>query len=140
MIILLQLYIFYLSINRENKCLYRDRITNSQIVRMVSILILNVFYKDRYCLPGTICFSFSTTYCNPFGANTPFYFSSFRCSVANASEYRKTFKRIGACVQDGLTHFLPMLHFYTPWKHQKVSDILMFSVGIEVERSLKWRK
>ena len=32
-----------------------------------------------------------------------------------------------------LTHFQPIFHFYTPWKHQKPSDFLMFSGGIEVE-------
>ena len=31
-----------------------------------------------------------------------------------------------------LTHFQPMFHFYTPWKHQKTYGFL-FSGGIEVE-------
>ena len=31
-----------------------------------------------------------------------------------------------------LTHFSPMLHFYTPWKRQKTFDFLMFSGGIEI--------
>ena len=36
------------------------------------------------------------------------------------------------------THFQPMFHFYTPWKHQKTSGpSSMFSGGIEVELSLK---
>ena len=30
-----------------------------------------------------------------------------------------------------LTHFMPLVPFYIPWKHQKTSDFLMFSVGIE---------
>ena len=30
-----------------------------------------------------------------------------------------------------LTHFMPLISFYTPWKHQKTSDFLMFSGGIE---------
>ena len=36
-----------------------------------------------------------------------------------------------------LTHFQPMFHFYTPWKHQKTSDFLMFSEGIVKEHWLK---
>ena len=28
-----------------------------------------------------------------------------------------------------LTHFQPMFHFYTPWKHQKTPGFLMFSEG-----------
>ena len=30
-----------------------------------------------------------------------------------------------------LTHFSPMLHFYTPWKRQKNKGFLTFSEGIE---------
>ena len=36
-----------------------------------------------------------------------------------------------------LTHFRPMFHFYTPWKHQKTGGFLMFSGGIEMEHWLK---
>ena len=36
-----------------------------------------------------------------------------------------------------LTHFQPMFHFYTIWKHQKTSGFLIFSGGIEVEHWLK---
>ena len=36
-----------------------------------------------------------------------------------------------------LTHFQPMFHFYTPWKHQKSSRFLMFSEGIKMEHFLK---
>ena len=36
-----------------------------------------------------------------------------------------------------LTHFQPMLQFFTPLKHQKTSSFLMFSGGIEVEHGLK---
>ena len=32
-----------------------------------------------------------------------------------------------------LTHFQPMFHFYTPWKHQKNTYGFLFSGGIEVE-------
>ena len=39
-----------------------------------------------------------------------------------------------------LTHFQPLFHFYTPWKHQKTGRFLMFSGGIEVEHCLKTRK
>ena len=38
-----------------------------------------------------------------------------------------------------LTHFQPMFHFYTPWKHHKIGGFLMFSGGIEVEHWLKMR-
>ena len=44
---------------------------------------------------------------------------------------------ISASVLTKLTHFQPMLHFYTPWKHQKISDSLIFSGGIEMEHCLK---
>ena len=33
-----------------------------------------------------------------------------------------------------------MLHFYTPWKHQKTGGFLIFTGGIEVERWLKTGK
>ena len=36
-----------------------------------------------------------------------------------------------------LTHFQPMFHLYTPWKHQKMYGFLMFSGSIEVEHWLK---
>ena len=32
-----------------------------------------------------------------------------------------------------LTHFEPMFHCYTPWKHQKTGGFVMFLGGIEVE-------
>ena len=32
---------------------------------------------------------------------------------------------------DSLTHFRPLLLFYTPWKHQKTRGFLMFSGGIK---------
>ena len=32
-----------------------------------------------------------------------------------------------------LPNFKPMFHFYTPWKRQKTSGFLMFSLGIEKE-------
>ena len=35
-----------------------------------------------------------------------------------------------------LTHFMPMIYFYTPWKHQKTIGFLMFSGGIE--RQVTW--
>ena len=38
-----------------------------------------------------------------------------------------------------LTHFRPMFHFYTPWKHQKTGGFLMFSGDIEMEHWLKTR-
>ena len=30
-----------------------------------------------------------------------------------------------------LTHFMPLISFYIPWKHQKISGFLMFSGDIE---------
>ena len=36
-----------------------------------------------------------------------------------------------------LTHFQPMIHFYTPWKHQKTGGFLMFPRVIEVKLWLK---
>ena len=36
-----------------------------------------------------------------------------------------------------LTHFHPIFHFYSPWKHEQASSFLMFSGGIEVEHWLK---
>ena len=34
---------------------------------------------------------------------------------------------------DFLAHFWPMFPFYTPWKHQKTNDFLIFSDGIKWE-------
>ena len=34
-------------------------------------------------------------------------------------------------VDQALTHFKPMFHFYTPWKCQKTKGFLMYSEGIE---------
>ena len=36
-----------------------------------------------------------------------------------------------------LTHFSPMSHFYTPWKHQKTCGFLTFSRGIEIWHWIK---
>ena len=33
--------------------------------------------------------------------------------------------------QNILTHFMPLVSFYTPWKHQKPKGFLMPSMGIE---------
>ena len=35
-----------------------------------------------------------------------------------------------------LTHFKPMLHFYTPWKRQKTRGFLTLSGGMEIEHWL----
>ena len=32
-----------------------------------------------------------------------------------------------------LTHFIPVFHFYTPWKRRKTFGFLTFSVGKETE-------
>ena len=39
-----------------------------------------------------------------------------------------------------LTHFKPMFHFYTPWKHQKTRGFFIFSGGVEIEHLLKMGK
>ena len=36
-----------------------------------------------------------------------------------------------------LTHFMPLVSFDTPWKHQKTSDFFMFSGGVERD---KWHE
>ena len=33
-----------------------------------------------------------------------------------------------------LTHFKPLVSFYTPWKHQKTFGFIMFSGGIETDQ------
>ena len=35
---------------------------------------------------------------------------------------------------------MPLVSFYTPWKHQKTKGFLMFSRGIERDREMKWVK
>ena len=37
-----------------------------------------------------------------------------------------------------LTHFRPLIYFYTPWKHQKTSGFLMFPGGVEETSGMKW--
>ena len=56
----------------------------------------------------------------------------------NEYEIRSTWKQYNYKVEvflffHFLIHFQTMLHFYTPWKHQKISSFLMFSGGIEKE-------
>ena len=36
-----------------------------------------------------------------------------------------------------LTHFQPMFHFFTSWKHQKTSGFLTFSGGFEIQHWLE---
>ena len=33
---------------------------------------------------------------------------------------------------------MPLVSFYTPWKHKKSSDFLIFSEGIDRTRDMKW--
>ena len=40
----------------------------------------------------------------------------------------------------GLTHFMPLVTFYTPWTHQKTSGFLICSGGIERASDMKWIK
>ena len=37
-----------------------------------------------------------------------------------------------------LTHFKPMLQYFTPWKHQKTEGFLTFSGDKEMEHRLIW--
>ena len=39
-----------------------------------------------------------------------------------------------------LIHFIPLVSFYTPWKHQKTIDFLMFSWGKEKDQWHKMRQ
>ena len=34
-------------------------------------------------------------------------------------------------IENQLTHFRPVSHFYTPWKRQKIFGFVTFSGGIE---------
>ena len=38
----------------------------------------------------------------------------------------------------GETHFMPLISFYTPWKHQKTIAFLMFSEGIKKTSRKEW--
>ena len=56
------------------------------------------------------------------------------CGVVNEMVFLKLFYSDGllkpALTDEeaiGLTHFRPMFPFYTPWKHQKTKDFLVFS-------------
>ena len=40
--------------------------------------------------------------------------------------------------QSFLTHFMPLISFDTPWKHQKARNFLMFSGGIKEVSGMKW--
>ena len=44
-----------------------------------------------------------------------------------------TYKKSNQKLKALLSHFQPMFYFYTPRKHQKTSDFLMFPVGVTVE-------
>ena len=39
-----------------------------------------------------------------------------------------------------LTHFIPLISFCTPWKHQKTSGFLILSGCIERDSDIKWVK
>ena len=41
-------------------------------------------------------------------------------------------------ITNPLTHLMLLYSSYTPWKHQKTSDFLMFSVCMEREQWLEW--
>ena len=40
----------------------------------------------------------------------------------------------GELFVNGLTHFMPLVSFYTPRKHQKTRSFLMISKGVEVNQ------
>ena len=53
---------------------------------------------------------------------------------SNCISCNKTYSfRIFDITKSRLTHSKPMLHFYTPWKHQKTSGFLMSSRVTEME-------
>ena len=35
------------------------------------------------------------------------------------------------CIRVPLIHFIPLVSFYTPWKHQRISDFLIFKFSLE---------
>ena len=37
-----------------------------------------------------------------------------------------------------LIHYMPLISFYSHWKHQKIRAFLMFSGGIERDHGMKW--
>ena len=44
-------------------------------------------------------------------------------------------------LQKELTHSIPLVSFYTPWKNQKIPGFLMFSGGLEREQwyEMSWK-
>ena len=55
----------------------------------------------------------------------------------NALEYLIAFKKRETLARNGLTHFMPLVSFYTPWEHQKASGFWMFSGVTERDRRHK---
>ena len=49
---------------------------------------------------------------------------SYYCKIAQNTKFMRYAGKV-------LTHFMPVISFYTPWKHQKTSGFLMFLGGIE---------
>ena len=42
--------------------------------------------------------------------------------------------------QVNVNSLMPLVYFYTPWKHEKISSYLMFLRGIERASGMKWVK
>ena len=52
----------------------------------------------------------------------------------NCNKRNGTLREINIAKKNSvLTHFKPMVYFYTPWKCQKTSTFLMFSGDTEIE-------
>ena len=49
-------------------------------------------------------------------------------------------KIIYNCLTTHLTHFMPLISFDTPWKHQNTSGFLIFSGGIKRDQWHAWNE
>ena len=88
---------------------------------------------NNFCTDILILNSFALTYsCITLkNGQALFKIKTFRC------KHRKLFKvclTIFHSCMKGLTYFMQLVSFYTSWKHQKISGILIFSGGIDTNR------
>ena len=69
-------------------------------------------------------------------------YESIISKITGPSDFLVTFgdliKMLRAGVAPILTHFMWLVSFCTPWKHQKIKGFLMFSGGIERASGMKW--
>ena len=59
------------------------------------------------------------------------YYSSVSPEIRGFLTFARSIEILHPCTASSSIHFKPTFHFYTPWKHQKVSDFQMFIMGIE---------